>query len=1246
MELGSDFGDVRRPQFKTLKLARGGLTLLRWASVCTALCLLAAALPIAAQIATGGVVGTVKDSAGSAVPDAELTLTNNQTAVVQTTRSTSTGTYVFNSVPAGSYNLRAAHSGFQDVVIENIDVHVQVVLTEDVSLPVGSVRQQVTVTAAAPLLQAENASIGTTIGSREVVDLPLVNRNWASLAQLSSGVTTANNQFSGGATNSSTGSAYFTIDGMNPWEIDFRLDGIDDNVELYGGPGPTNSNVNVTPPPDAIEEFRLQNGDYNAEFGHSVAGIINAVVRSGTNRLHGDLWEFVRNNAFDANDYFSKQAQQPIPEYRQNQFGGTVGGPVVIPKLYNGRDKTFFFFDYQGSRYVTPSPYTSTVPTTLMQSSGFTNLSDLITYNSGTKSDGLGRVFPYGAILDPATSRAVAAGTVDPVSGIPNTTGSTVYVRDPFFTGGSVTGISDFTRYAANLNMLPAARLDANAIRLLQLYPAQNKSGLANNYFISPKTPENVNQYDIRIDESWRQHDTIFGVFDWSHLTESVPNRLPGIADGGNFGTGTISIPVYGIALGETHTFGPTLNNEFHAGWNHNVQSQLSSNATELGIPPKYGIQGVPEVIDNGGLPNFSISGFQNLGASGYMPTLGTITSLELMDNVTKEKGNHSFKAGFQFDRLYGVVLQAPWGRGQFTYTGQYSDIVNANTSLLGISDFLLTPTAATVPNGVNDLGSMSSFQASNVASNRDIRYYYGAYFQDDWKVTPTLTLNLGLRWDHFTPYQEINGRQANFVQSGNGNGPSGTYYVPTAGCSVPRSAAFDALLAASNITIDCTSNKATGTAQSLNFAPRIGFADRIRPNIVVRGGYGLAYGALSNIGFGGNLGVNYPFLYTNTFNSPNGFTPFNENPGNATPVFESVLTTFNTQSALSVTPQGLNLQGRQYDFHTPYSQTFNLTIQDQIAPHDSVQVGYVGVVGRQLDGFGYHNSPSEILPPGANIYDYIPFPSFAPNSFDEVTNGTSSYNSLQATYQHQLTYGLNLLANYTLSKCMTDQTFYANNNGAYRALWLPGFGARGDYALCDTDSQHVVHASGEYELPFGRGKMFAKDVNNGVNAMIGGWAANFIYTFQSGTPFSVNCPIATTAAFGCYANVVPGANIYAGGKRQQEWLNPNAFANPPIATAVGQSDYSPLGGNPFAARGPHFDNVDFSLFKQIFLPRETRLEFRAEAFNLFNTAEFGNPSNTSGFNSTDAANSNQFSTITSLRNPPRLLQFAMKLYF
>ena len=372
---------------------------------CILLLALFATPHLEAQIATGGVTGTVKDASGAVISDVQVSLKNDQTTVAQDTHSTSTGTYVFESVPVGTYTLRFAHAGFQDLVINSIMIHVQFVLTQDVILPVGTAQQQVTVTASAPLLQAESATIGTTIDSKQIVDLPLNGRNWASLAQLAAGVTTASTQFSG-----APGSAYFAVDGINPWQTDFRLDGIDDNVEIYGGPGPTNTNVNITPPPDAIEEFRLQNGDFNAEFGHSTAGIVNAVIRSGTNRVRGDIWEFLRNDVLDANDYFSNQNGQPRPEYRQNQFGGTVGGPVMIPKLYNGRNRTFFFFDYQGTRIIQPSPYTDNVPTALMQSSNFTNLSDLITFNSGTKTDALGRIFPYGTVLDPATTRTVAPG--------------------------------------------------------------------------------------------------------------------------------------------------------------------------------------------------------------------------------------------------------------------------------------------------------------------------------------------------------------------------------------------------------------------------------------------------------------------------------------------------------------------------------------------------------------------------------------------------------------------------------------------------------------------------------------------------------------------------------------------------------------------------------------------------------------------------------------------------------------------
>jgi len=1194
---------------------------------------------LSAQIETGGVTGTVKDSSSASVAGAQIALINNATGVVRTARSTGTGTYVFQSVPTGAFTLRVVSAGFETAVVANVDVHLQRVITQDITLQVGATKQEVTITAAAPLLDSESGAVGTEIDSEQIVDLPLNGRDWAALAQLSAGVTTASTQFSG-----APGSAYFSIDGASVWQTDFRLDGIDDNVEIYGGPGATNSNVNVTPPPDAIQEFKMQNGNFNAEFGHSVGGIINAVIRSGTNSIHGDLWEFVRNDKFDANDYFSNQNGTKKAEHRQNQFGGTIGGPVWIPKLYDGRNKTFFFFDYQGTRVVQPSPSTSTVPTALMQSSGFTNLQDIIANNSNTKTDALGRIFPYGTILDPATTRAVAANSIDPVSGLVNTTGNSIYVRDPFFTGGSVSGIRDFTGSPSQLNQIPASRLDPNAVKLLNLYPAPTNGGLNNNYFQNGKTTQTSNQLDARFDETLGTHDTMFGVFDWSHFTVFQPNSLPGIANGAQYGSGYTNIPVYAIALGETHIFTPTLTNEAHLGWTHNIEQILPTDSTTMGIPAQFGIQGVPQITDNGGLPIFNIGGLSTLGTSCCMPTLSTITTLEFMDNVFKVYRNHNFKAGVQFDRFYGGLIQSLFGKGQFAINGQYSDIPNLNTSTNGIADLILTPAATTVPNGIDNVGGLSSFQGTNTAPTRDLRHYLATYFQDDWKVTPTLTLNLGLRWDYFQPYEEINGRQANFIQSDGGNGSSGTYYIPTKGCAVPRAASFDTLLAASNISLQCTSNLATGNAQNKNFAPRLGFAKRITPVFVIRGGYGITYGALANIGFGPTLGNNYPFVFALAYNSTDSQHPL-INPAGTVTTMENALSSINIQDATLANPAGLTLNGRQYNFQTPYSQTYNLFMQYQFTKSDAVQIGYVGVAGRHLDSLGTHNSASIMLPPGTNIYNYIPFPSFAPNSNYETTNGTSSYNSMQLTYQHQLNHGLNLLANYTYSKCMTDEAFYASADQSYRAQWLAGFGVKGDYSLCDTDATHVVHVAGEYQLPVGRGQTYLAHVNRVVDAVLGGWAANYIYTFQGGQPFPVGCPTATTANFGCYAFEVPGQGLYSGAHTQKEWLNPKAFAAPPAATAVGQTDYSPLGGAPMIARGPHLNNLDFSVFKQ-FQIEKIRLEFRAEFFNLTNTPQFGMPGNVAGYTSTGPGNPNQFSTITSLRNNPRLGQLALKLYY
>ena len=1223
------------------------LTLMR--AIRTAfLCLPIALLPhfLTAQIDTGSLTGTVEDPSGAVVVGATVTVANDATGVTTRTMSTSTGTYYFGGLVPGTYSLQVAMSGFQTYFVHGLEVHLQQSATQDIQLATGAVQQNVTVTAAVPLLQAENAALGQTVTNQAVEDLPLVTRDWGSLAQLSAGVTTAP---PGQPTpdSGSTQSAYFSANGGNVWQNDFRLDGINDNIEFYGG-NYTGTNAAIVPPPDAVQEFKVQSGDFNAEFGHSTGAVINAEVKSGTNHLHGDLWEYIRNDAFNANYFFNRG--KPVPEYRQNLFGATIGGPVVIPHLIDGKGKTFFFGDYQGGRYVLPEPPGGeTVPTTNMVNSGFTNLQDNITFNSGTGTDVLGRAFPHGTILDPATTRQIPANGVDPVTGLSGAAGS--WVRDPFygcsagggcqsFNGNTTTNFTAPTQEAL-LNMIPTSRIDPNAVNLLSVYPAPTSTGLTNNFAnYVPKETKNTDTYDIRIDENINANNMIFGVFDRSLFSVAVPSNFPGVAVGETGGRND-NLPAYSWAIGYTRVFTPTLTNEMHVGMVHSDKLQRSFFGNQFGIPAQYGIQGVQQVANNGGLPPITINGLTHIGVGNYTPTLQYVYSIEGEDAVTKVFRNHTFKAGFQIDDLEGDISQPPQGRGDFNFNGQYTDIPNKNSNLNGIGDLLIVPASSTV-GGVDNVGGMSSFSGSNIAATDDHRWYWGVFGQDDWKVTPRLTLNLGLRWDYFTPYAEVHGRQANFVPAG-GNGTPGTYYMSNKGCAVARSSAFDALLASSNINLKCVSGLTLGNAQGTNFAPRVGFAYRVTSNFVVRGGFGTAYGALGNLGYGGTLGTNYPFVYVTSIPSPDSQHPILLSNGQPA-TMEQTFTTLNFSDPTINSGMGLSLYGRQYDFQTPYIQTQNLTIQDQFTNHDSVQVGYVGTEGRHLDNLGYTNGNTQILPPGTNSQNYLPYPNFARNATYESTNATSSYNALQATYEHQLSAGLYLLGNYTWSKCLSDQHTQAGQNQQYRAEWLPGFGITHDYAVCDSDATRLVHLAGTYNLPFGSGRALMNHANRAVDTVLGGWTVNFIYSYESGQPFTVACPVATSADFGCFANLVAGQSRYSGPHNYTQWLNPGAFAEPPSATTIGQTDFSPLGGGQMQVRGPSFDNLDSSVLKNFRITESLRIQFRAEAFNTTNTPPFAQPGQ---LNFTTAKFSNISSTKNSNQNfGARTLQFALKLFY
>jgi len=1200
-----------------------------------------------AQIAQGGVAGTVKDSSGAVVPNAHVTLINQETTVSLETQSTSSGTYVFEGVPVGVYTLKVEAPGFKTYILEGIQVHVQNVVTADVPLAMGEVRQQISVTSQVSLLQAQDASLGQTVSEVSVNDLPLQGRNWFSLAQISAGTLAP-------VGSSPDNANQLWANGVSQVQVDYRLNGVDDNSEVFGG-------VSVAPVPDAIQEFKLQEGNNSAEFGQFTGPVVNAVLKSGTNQIKGDVWEYLRNEDFNANDYFNKQNGKARQEYRQNQFGGTVGGPVVLPKLYNGRNKTFFFFDYQRTNVEQQAAFSGfTVPTNAMRSSNYTNLQDLINGNpddiignAGTSTDGLGRIFPHGTILDPATTRPVPAGALDPITGLTNNSNSTVYVRDPFYNcstsgcnaanyapGGPLSGIKDFTKIpVSSLNIIPTSRIDQNSVALLKLLPAPTNGGvLLNNYYTVPPATQYINQYDLRIDENLSEKDLIWGVFSRSHQHIGPYQPFAGIAGGALNINPIDEDPHYQLALNYTHIFSPTFENEITGGYDHVVHNLTMPTANTLGLPGQYGIQGIPQIPGNGGLPTIDYSGFSSFGGRRYMPTLQTTSALELFDNLMKVHERHEFRAGFEINHIRGNMLQPAYSKGEFGFSGMYSDIPNKNSNELGIADMLLLPRATLVPGGISNLGGMSSYSGSNWAGSKYFADYLASYFQDNWHVTPSLTLNLGLRWEYSSPYGESNGAQANFQETG-GDGPGGVYYMPQKGCGQPRSAAFNALLAGYNIQVDCVSGLRVNRGQFTNFAPRTGVAWRLRSNLVLRAGYGISYGAFATVGYGGTLGTNYPFQFLISNPSLTSQTP-DLLPNNQVATLETTFGVLNLEDPLTVTGSGLSLFGKQYNYKTPFVQSANVTVQYQFTSRDSIQTGYVASLGRHQDSYGAQNSPQVILPPGTNQTNYLPFPSFSANMQDVATNAISNYHSLQTVYQHQFKDNLILLANYTYSRCMASAT----NNGelieGYRAQWLPGFGIGPDYVLCKNDTTHVVHVSGEYALPFGRGHHLLSGAGRWLEALAGGWTINYIYTYQSGQPFTIPCPTATTADFGCNADMVAGENPYAGPHDINQWLNPRAFAQPPSATAVGQRDFSPLGAKAQQVRGPGFYNLDASLLKNFTVGRETSLQFRLETFNTLNHPQFNNPGQ---LNFTNLTN---FSKITSDRNGYRIGQVAVKLFF
>jgi len=853
----------------------------------------------------------------------------------------------------------------------------------------------------------------------------------------------------------------------------------------------------------------------------------------------------------------------------------------------------------------------------------------------------LGRTFPLGAIFDPATTRAVTSGQVDPVTGLPAM--SSGFVRDPFYTGASLAGISDFTTPAqeALLNMLPANRLDPNAIKLLSLYPSPTGPGIVGNFTADRVNKHDINHYDVRIDHNFSTADQMFGRVSFSHDNNFKPAPFVGFADGGSFNTGQYVDVNFNSVLSETHSFSSALINEFRFGYSRIHTTQLQPFGNTLGVPEQFGIAGIPQAPANGGLPRLDINGLSGIGGNAFLPGNRVSDTTQVAENLTKVYGKHTFKGGFEMQRLRHPWLAPAWSRGEFSFDGTYTEVPNNGGGGTGLAQLLLTPGPTKVPNGFNNVGGPAFAAASNFAGPDDIRNLYGLYFQDDWKITPKLTLNLGLRWEFFGSVGEKYGAQANFIPKPPGAGAE--YLITTRRKSTPLSPTFLSTLATDGIQLAYSSLPGLVATPTKDFAPRLGFAYQATPKLVARGAYGIFFAGFEDIGGAPDIGENYPFLYDFLFFAPDPAHPMIY-PDGSQATLEQGLAGVNL-SPTAVNGAGLALQGWQTVYQWPYVQEYNLMFQYQMTSNDSVQLGYLGNNSHHLLSSPGLNTPSVILPPGVDQHPFVPFPDFGIGATYVTSQANSYYHSLQLTYERRLGGGLSMLANYSYSKCRGDESnlLGIGNTLGYRAPHLSGFGIQGDYGLCSEALTNVIHYSGTYQLPLGSGRRFARSAAGAIDQVIGGWSINWILTLEGGFPFTLGCPIPTTSNFGCNALLVPGQNIYAGPHNVNQWLNPNAFANPPAAATIGQTDYAPLGGAPTQAYGPGFHRLDFSAFKTFRTSEGTHLEFRAEFFNLTNRPQFGNP----GF--LDFTNTSVFGRITSLQdgaNDPRQIQFALKFYW
>ncbi len=1130
-----------------------------WATLIVVLGVCFVGVPSHAQNFNATLYGTVTDSAGAAIADAYVTATDVATSFTTKTTTDDTGNYTFPRLSPAVYSIAVEKVGFTSKVLTGISLQVDQKARIDVELKVGSVASVVEVTGAAPLVDSKSASLGTVIAQREVVDLPLNIRRFGNLAVLVPGTTTDNGGFAANAFGSPFSENTYSANGVRTASNNTMIDGVDSRNMTTGG-------FAVQPSPDAVQEFKIQTNIYDAAFGKTAGSTINLITKSGTNEYHGSLYEFWRNDAIDAKNYFTSTRK---PELRRNQFGGAIGGPII-------KDKLFFFGNYEGLRLIQGAVANSNVPTPA-QLGG--DLSSVLTGVANANPCGAGG--PASLNYDPGQLFYPGTETVTTCSSGANA-GKQVLVGTP------IPG-----------NIIPAASIDPVMAKVIPYFPAPNRSGSPNFVNLEPNI-RNDHQVDARIDYNLGPKDQVFGRYILGQSTSQGPGNgytsLPGFDN-------NLKFRGQNLALSWTHAFGSNLLNEAIFGFQRDTSI---STCVKCPYPPgftaSFGINGLAAPQhDQEAIPFFGMNNFAGVGDGLYIPLDSPDMVEKYQDTVTWIHGRHTVVVGADIQPWQILHTEAPFApHGVIYYSGQYAglngELGSASAGVSDLADFLL---------GYPDYaGRTLRFRPTYEVGGS----FINTFGQDNINLTRNLSVNLGVRWEYRRPPIDKFGNLVSFVPtgapfSGTGNGILVTAATNALNDSFCTDPAYAYLTSSSGKCLVATSAQRaqlgfTGrTAQTLifdrktDFAPRVGISWRpLNSNrLIVHTGYGIFYD-LPNMN-------NQHFVNNNPIFSPS--EQISTNAGEPPPA--------NTENIFG--PAGIPPLNQQYislyvqpHYRTPYIQEWSFGLQTQLAADWALETDYVGTKGSHLDNL--HLDGNQAAPGITPQQSRRPYPDFGTMLFSS-SNGTSNYNALQTKLTKRFTHGLTFITAYTYAKSIDngegDEGFAAGGGNVPQDDNNQAVERGRSY----NDARHRVVVSTIWELPFGKGKNF---LNQGgvLNAIVGGWEVSDITSYQSGFPFTV-----TSQDFSGTSSGDPRPDRTCSGigkKTVSSWFNTSCFTTSALQAAfvAGHPRFGNSGRN--ILDGPGLFNSDIAMLKRFQAGERVKFEFRTEFFNAFNHPHFGLP--------------------------------------